>query len=78
MASPHAAGIAALIQSRFGKLPPGAIAAMLQRSAAEIPCPEPRTVTEPFGFGDATCRGGSANNGFYGHGLVDAEAAVSR
>ncbi len=76
MASPHAAGVAALIQSQFGPLPPGAIAAMLQQTGVDIPCPQPRTVTEPFELGDATCLGGRANNGFYGHGLVDAEAAV--
>ncbi len=73
MASPHAAGVAALIMSQ-GKLPAGAVQAALQASAEEIPCPEPRTISGLLG--DATCRGGDGYNGFYGHGLVDAEAAV--
>jgi lantibiotic leader peptide-processing serine protease len=47
MASPHAAGVAALIISRFGslsnaqngKMSPGAVAARLQRTADPQPCP---------------------------------------
>ena len=73
MASPHAAGVAALIMSQ-GKVRPGAVGAALQSSADEIPCPNPRTVEDILG--PATCFGGSGYNGFYGHGLVNAEAAV--
>ena len=73
MASPHAAGVAALIMSQR-KLPAGAVGAALQSSADEIPCPNPRTVEDILG--PATCFGGSGYNGFYGHGLVNAEAAV--
>src|SRR6185369_9881938 len=39
MASPHAAGVAALIISRYGKLPPGRVAAALQQTADPQPCP---------------------------------------
>jgi subtilisin family serine protease len=47
MASPHAAGVAALIVSRYGdlrnsqngKMRPGAVAAMLQQTADAQPCP---------------------------------------
>jgi len=73
MASPHAAGVAALIMSQ-GKVRPGAVGAALQSSADEIPCPDPRTVEDILG--PATCFGGSGYNGFYGHGLVNAEAAI--
>jgi subtilisin family serine protease len=75
MASPHVAGVAALIRSQSPDLPAGAVAAALKATAAGIPCPSPRTISGPFG--DATCRGGAGYNGFYGHGLVDAEAAVA-
>ena len=73
MASPHAAGVAALIMSQ-GSPRPGAVASTLQRTADEIPCPDPRTVEGLLG--PATCFGGNGSNGFYGHGLVNAEAAV--
>jgi subtilisin family serine protease len=71
MASPHAAGVAALIRSQSPNLPAGAVAAALRATADEIPCPNPRTI------GGATCWGGDGYNGFYGHGLINAEAAVA-
>jgi len=74
MASPHAAGVAALIVAEHGTTSPIAVEAIMQRTAKEVPCPTPRTVSGLLG--DATCRGGGAHNGFYGHGLVDALAAV--
>ncbi len=65
MASPHAAGVAALIASRNPHLPPQAVSALLRAKADRVPC------------GDAeACTGPAAYNSFYGHGLVDALAAV--
>lgn len=88
MASPHAAGVAALIVSQFGRpvgsgfgLDPDVTADILTSSAADRACPRPRTVdyldegqTEEF---TATCVGPVAFNGFYGDGIVDAYRAVT-
>ncbi|MFC4002777.1 S8 family serine peptidase [Prauserella oleivorans] len=87
MASPHAAGVAALIVSEYGSnkrgefgMDPDAVERVLLGTAAQIPCPVPNTVDyldegrdESF---TATCTGTPAFNGFYGHGAVDAYAAV--
>ncbi|MER7588087.1 S8 family serine peptidase [Micromonospora sp. NPDC127501] len=88
MASPHAAGVAALIVSRHGKaqgrtgfgMSPDLVEQHLYRTAAEHACPEPRLQQyrnegrdETY---DAYCAGGINFNGFYGYGIVDAYAAV--
>ncbi len=78
MASPHAAGVAALILSQYGKMPQGAVVAMLQNTADPQPCPpNPFNPGPPFIF-SAICVGGDGHNGFYGHGQVNALSAVSR
>ncbi len=78
MASPHAAGVAALILSQYGKMPQGAVAAMLQNTADPLACPpNPFNPGPPFSF-QATCVGGEGYNGFYGHGQVNALSAVTR
>ena len=85
MASPHAAGVAALIISRYGDLAspdngylrPEQVAAYLQNTATPQDCP----ADDPFRAGtidEARCRGGFGHNGFYGNGQVDALAAISR
>lgn len=78
MASPHVAGVAALIRSQHPSMPQGAVAAMLENTATSFACPP--NPFDPGGTGAwlATCVGGSGYNGFYGHGQVDAEAAVMR
>jgi len=89
MASPHAAGVAALIVSRYGHrdrrnggltMDPDAVERQLYRTAAEHACPTPRTRDySAEGFDQeftATCVGGKNFNGFYGYGIVDAYAAV--
>lgn len=89
MASPHAAGVAALIISRFGNsgLPrghmrPGAVQAMLKRTADPIGCP---TATQmalyaPFpSFSNGApqkCQGGTGSNSFNGSGQINALEAV--
>jgi len=89
MASPHAAGVGALIVSEYGKkdrrhggltMNPNTVESRLYRTAADTPCPEPRLQTytnegRPAEF-NALCVGGRNFNGFYGHGIVDAYAAV--
>lgn len=77
MASPHVAGVAALILSENGKKPQGAVQSALTSTADPLDCP-----TNPFdpgGTGNwlATCIGGSDYNGFYGHGEVNALNAVT-
>jgi subtilisin family serine protease len=77
MASPHVAGVAALIESRFGKMRPGAVAARITQSADPVPCPpNPFNPGPPFSF-LAICEGGGGYNGFYGHGQVNALRAIS-
>ena len=85
MASPHVAGVGALIVSRYGdassppngKLRPGEVESILQNTATPQDCPS----TDPFRAGtvdEARCRGGWGHNGFYGNGQVDALAAITR
>jgi lantibiotic leader peptide-processing serine protease len=77
MASPHAAGVAALILSQYGKMSQGAVQAALINSADPMACPP--NPFDPGGLGTyaATCVGGNGYNGFYGHGQVNAFSAVS-
>jgi lantibiotic leader peptide-processing serine protease len=89
MASPHAAGVAALIVSAHGKgdpvhggrtLGPGAVERVLTRTAKQTPCPSPPIFTYPDpDLGppyDAPCEGTLARNGIYGRGIVNALTAV--
>lgn len=89
MATPHAAGVSALIVSQYGRragggltMNPDKVQAVLEGTAFKIACPNPRTV-EYLNEGrdasfTATCTGGLNFNGFYGHGSVDAWTAVTR
>ncbi|MEC3975951.1 S8 family serine peptidase [Amycolatopsis sp. H20-H5] len=88
MATPHAVGVAALIVSQYGKsshgdfgLNPDAVQRVLEGTASQIACPVPRTVDYLKEGRDAsftaTCAGTPEFNGFYGHGAVDAYAAVT-
>jgi subtilisin family serine protease len=79
MAAPHVSGVAALVLSVHRGMAPDALAAHLQRTADPQPCPAGRAYTPP-GAGVVTqyCYGGTANNGFYGHGEVNAARAVTR
>ena len=76
MASPHVDGVAALAISAHGRLFPGAVQALITRTADPMPCPP-----DPFNPGGdvpATCQGGAGHNGFHGHGQVNALAVVSK
>jgi subtilisin family serine protease len=75
MSSPHAAGVAALVKEMHPKWGPGAIKAAVQRSAQHLDCPPD---WEPLGSGDERerCYGGGGRSSFFGHGMVDAEAAA--
>ncbi len=77
MASPHAAGVAALAISAHGKMSSGAVQALLDRTADPQACPpNPFNPGPPFNY-LAVCDGGGGYNGFYGHGQVNALSAVS-
>jgi lantibiotic leader peptide-processing serine protease len=89
MASPHAAGVAALIVGSHGgrdarlgglTLDPRTVEQVLTRTAKQTPCPSPPVFTYPDpDLGpefDATCEGTLARNGFYGRGIVNALTAV--
>ena len=74
-ATAHVSGVAALIISRFGdfsspqngKMRPGRVAAYIEQTASPQPCPPT----------PSTCEGGEGYNSWYGHGIVDAFAAVT-
>jgi len=88
MATPNAAGVAALIVSQYGnflgrgdeaRLQPDQVERLLEQSAASQSCPNPSTVVYGFDFpyDQATCQGGRGSNGFYGNGIVNAVAALT-
>lgn len=82
MAAPHVTGVAALIIGALdGDATPAVVRTILEETAADHACPEPRTVDYTLvgrpATWNATCTGGPSLNNFYGHGLVDAAAAVA-
>jgi subtilisin family serine protease len=89
MATPNAAGVAALIISQYGDfsatnpnkphMAPTQVEQYLQTSANNQPCPEPREVTQgaDFEVPTATCQGDTGYNSFFGKGIVDAVKAVT-
>ncbi|MGW3561739.1 S8 family peptidase [Streptomyces sp. NPDC000963] len=75
MASPHAAGVLALIKSRHPHAGPAALKALLYAQADRHACTDPYDI-DADGKVDAVCEGGKNKNGFYGAGIVDALDAV--
>ena len=77
MAAPHVTGVAALIISQYGKMPPGRVAAYINQTADPVPCPP--NPFDPSGTGSylANCQGGIGYNSFYGHGQVNALSAIT-
>ncbi|MEU8777557.1 S8 family serine peptidase [Streptomyces sp. NPDC048606] len=65
MASPHVAGVAALLVSANPGITPAQLRDKLAVQANDVPCPS-----------DSRCTGTAANNGFFGEGQVDALKAV--
>jgi subtilisin family serine protease len=72
MASPHAAGVAALIREQHPNWSAGAVAAAIQRSATPTPCPADWPADD-----SRQCSGGASATTFFGAGIVNALAAVS-
>jgi subtilisin family serine protease len=79
MASPHAAGVAALIRAGHPGMSPQAVIALEKQTASPLACPaQPDPFFEP-GDPAPVCKGnGSGHTNFYGAGLVDALAAGTR
>ena len=79
MASPHAAGVAALIVSQ-GTSSPGAVAAKLANTADPLACPADLSIYAPFpsvsNGAPQVCTGGTGYNSFNGHGQINALSAV--
>jgi lantibiotic leader peptide-processing serine protease len=89
MASPHAAGVAALIIEAHGtpdgqggfSLAPATVYQILTNTATDTACPNPALLDytqegRPASW-NATCTGTADNNSNYGEGIVNALAAVS-
>lgn len=92
MASPRAAGVAALIVGRYGRrdpvhggkrLHPAVVEMVLKGTATKTACPIPPAHTYTRHLPDGTtatsthtCERSAPHNGFYGYGIVDALRAV--
>ncbi|MBS1696919.1 MAG: S8 family serine peptidase [Actinobacteria bacterium] len=71
MASPHVAGVLALMKSMHPDLTPAQMVQKLEDDATPTECSEPQ-----YGEG-ATCVGTAELNSYYGHGIVNALKAVN-
>jgi subtilisin family serine protease len=76
MATPHVAGVAALLASVHPHASPRQLTQLLNDQATPVPCPSNYDLNGT-GAQDAYCTGDSSYNSFYGHGLVNALAAVT-
>jgi subtilisin family serine protease len=78
MAAPHVTGVAALVASKHPDAGPAELTKLVTESAAPAGCPDSYDPNSD-GRQDATCDpGDERGNGFYGSGVVDAMAAVTR
>jgi lantibiotic leader peptide-processing serine protease len=89
MASPHAAGVAALVVSAHGHrdtahggltMDPGDVEKVMRKTAIDTPCPAVNPITYLAEGRDdsytALCVGQAWKNNIYGHGIVNALGAV--
>jgi lantibiotic leader peptide-processing serine protease len=72
MASPHVAGVAALIRELHPNWSPGAVAAQIRRTATPTACPADWPADDV-----RQCTGGPSSTTFFGAGMVNALAATS-
>jgi lantibiotic leader peptide-processing serine protease len=81
MASPHVAGVAALVVST-GVTAPAAVAARIDQTADTIACPPDPSIYAFFPAIDngapQLCQGGAAYNSFNGHGQLNALSAITK
>ena len=76
MASPHAAGVAALVVQMHPRWSPDAVKAAVQRSAQNLDCTADWQPLNPADERER-CYGNGGRTSFFGHGLVDALAAAN-
>jgi subtilisin family serine protease len=81
MASPHVAGVAALIVSQYGRMSPSRVTAILDSTADAQPCPSrlPAGYDTFLGLDDLkvqVCEGTPTSNSWYGHGQANALSAI--
>jgi subtilisin family serine protease len=76
MAAPHVSGVAALLASTHPGASPATLTRLLNNQSESVPCPADYDLNGT-GTQDAYCSGYAPYNGFYGHGLVNALAAVT-
>jgi subtilisin family serine protease len=75
MAAPHVAGVAALLAAQRPDVGAAELRKTLQSTAKQTDCPADYDRTGD-GHQDAFCTGYRGYNSFYGHGVVDALAAI--
>ncbi|WP_018683192.1 S8 family peptidase [Actinokineospora enzanensis] len=75
MAAPHVSGVVALLVSTHPGASPQQLARLVTGEAEAVACPTDYDL-DGTGQQDAYCSGYAPFNSFYGHGLVDALAAV--
>jgi subtilisin family serine protease len=73
MASPHAAGVAALVKELHPNWGPAAVKAAVERSAQPLGCPPNWAPVDPTDQ-RGRCYGNGGRTSFFGHGLVNAAA----
>jgi subtilisin family serine protease len=71
MASPHVAGVAALIRQLHPNMPSGTVAAWLRLTATPLACPKNWPSEDP-----RRCTGGIGQTNFHGAGMVNALKAT--
>ncbi|MCX4574100.1 S8 family serine peptidase [Streptomyces sp. NBC_01571] len=76
MATPHVAGVAALLKSKYPWAGPATLQRLLKAEADNPGCPTGPYDGNGDGVVDATCVGNKHLNGFYGAGIVNALRAV--
>jgi subtilisin family serine protease len=76
MAAPHVSGVLALLASTHPRASTATLTRLLNNQSHNVPCPADYDLNGT-GTQDAFCSGYAPYNGFYGHGLVDALAAVA-
>jgi subtilisin family serine protease len=67
MASPHVAGVLALLKGKHPAATPDELVKLLRGQAQDTACPKPA----------GACTGSAADNGYFGDGVVDAKGAVT-
>lgn len=72
MASPHAAGVAALVKQLHPNWGSGAVVAAVRRSATPLSCPANWPAADP-----RRCNGQGGNTSFFGAGMVNALGSAS-